>query len=513
MWWKIQIPKSLKKSRLHFEIKKWKTLEFPSTYNSLEMPIFLIATSIGANLNALAMDMVLAQALKSRGHNVKLLLCDGSLSACMNCEINKFRNVKEFIDSGPSKLCLHCKKIGKKVAAQNSVQVISIGSLQNSYSTVKHEDFSFESAVAGAKRFLASGNENSNDEFNMVLDRFVKASADSEQCFESIVTSQSIRAVIAHHGIYVPQGNIVRVCQQRNIPVITWNQAYRKGCYIFSLNDTYHKTLLKDFDWDRSLSSSEITTVREYLGSRDSGQNDWIRFGRTTASDSKSSQIAFTDNGYDLLLTNVSWDAQVHYDSNIFHSMFDWLRETILWYQANPSQNLIIRVHPAEKTGAIVSKEPVADWVTSEFGELPNNIQVIDALDEISTYLLIKNARIGLIYATKTGIEMAAQGKPIVVAGESWIRKKGFAYEPESQLEYIEFLEKNKLLNGLPSIDAERALRFAYYFFFERMVEIKSIKPLKNYPYARPVIDKEWESYDLGLLKVIQKIENGQDFN
>ena len=59
-------------------------------------PRILIVTSVGENLNALALDVVLAKALESRNAKVFILMCDGVLDACMNCEIQKFQSISDF---------------------------------------------------------------------------------------------------------------------------------------------------------------------------------------------------------------------------------------------------------------------------------------------------------------------------------------------------------------------------------------------------------------------------------
>ena len=44
--------------------------------------------------------------------------------------------------------------------------------------------------------------------------------------------------------------------------------------------------------------------------------------------------------------------------------------------------------------------------------------------EEVSTYALADASDAVIIYATKTGIELAARGIPVIVAGESWLRGK-----------------------------------------------------------------------------------------
>ena len=60
-----------------------------------------------------------------------------------------------------------------------------------------------------------------------------------------------------------------------------------------------------------------------------------------------------------------------------------------------------------------------------------------------------------IIYATKTGIELAARGIPVIVAGESWLRGKEIGFDCDDRQAY------DTLLAALPvghRLDAERTL-------------------------------------------------------
>ena len=59
------------------------------------------------------------------------------------------------------------------------------------------------------------------------------------------------------------------------------------------------------------------------------------------------------------LLTNVSWDAQLHYPANAFPSMLEWLVQTCEYFATRPDLQLLIRVHPAEISGFPVSRQPI----------------------------------------------------------------------------------------------------------------------------------------------------------
>jgi hypothetical protein len=500
------------KVRLKYEVFRWSLIlrEKNSTVSQVSRPLnILFATNIGENLNALALDITLARKLKQRGHKITFSLCDKSLPACMNCEINKFSSLNEFVENGSKKLCHSCVKTGTSVLtnAGLEIQYLKITTKKTPDSDQSH----LENATAGALRFLAIGSADREKRFSEVLSRYIQASIISEAALLEIMIKKKIDLVIAHHGIYVPQGNVVSVARKNNIQVITWSQAYRKKCYIFARNDTYHKTLLQLENWHRELSDLECKQTQEYLASRDVGDNDWIRFGKVNSNQSKNLPFDLMSRPTALLLTNVSWDAQIHYDSRIFSDMHEWIRETIYFFIKEPEVNLIIRIHPAEVTGRVKSRDMVYEWLISQFPNLPENIHVIRPEDSISTYSLFSRVNLGIVFATKAGVELAASGLPVIVAGESWIRNKGFTIDPSNRDEYLRtllaFKEDSKSLFTNP----KRALEFAHFFFFRLMIPISGIRQISHYPYARPATLAKNATRDPGLDYLINCIENNSD--
>ena len=347
-------------------------------------------------------------------------------------------------------------------------------------------------------RFLAIGRNSQESRFGEVVSKYVQASVISELAIQQIIVEKNIELVIAHHGIYVPQANVVSVARKNQIRTITWSQAYRKKCYIFAQNDTYHKSLLSLDNWNRELSIEEAKLTENYLASRDIGDNDWIRFARVNTNQSMNLPFDLNSRPTALLLTNVSWDAQIHYDSRVFDNMYDWLHETILFFESEPELNLIIRIHPAEITGRIKSRDQVDLWLKSNFPDLPANIHVIHPNDPISTYSLFSKVNLGLIFATKAGVEMAASGIPVVVAGESWIRNKGFSIDPKNKGEYLDVLRDFKSDASSLFVNQRRALEFAHFFFFRLMIPILSIRQISHYPYARPASLRNNQPKDSG---------------
>src|SRR5206468_215621 len=160
------------------------------------------------------------------------------------------------------------------------------------------------------------------------------------------------------------------------------------------------------------------------------------------------------------LLTNVMWDAQLHYPQNAFRDMWDWLVTTIRYFEKRPGLQLIIRVHPAELRGHIQSRQPIAEEIRRELGELPKNVYVIPPDSTISTYAVMTRCDTVLIYGTKTGVELTSLGVPVIVAGEAWIRNKGITIDARSRDHYLELLAMLPLGRRLDAATMLRAKKY-----------------------------------------------------
>jgi len=216
------------------------------------------------------------------------------------------------------------------------------------------------------------------------------------------------------------------------------------------------------------------------------------------------------------MLSNVIWDAQLHYRANAFPSMLDWVERTIRYFAKRPELQLIIRVHPAELSGGLPSRQLLLDEIRNRFSVLPPNIFIIPPQSKISTYVAMLQCNAVLIYGTKTGVELTSLGIPIIVAGEAWIRNKGLTFDSNSAEEYFKYLDQLPLRSRLPDDVVLRAKKYAFHFFFRRMIPLEFIVPqigssppfrfeLNNLKY----LDSEGCK---GLNVICEAILNGKEF-
>src|SRR5438477_480251 len=72
-------------------------------------PRVLMATAIGSYAHAVTLESALAVALTFRGAEVHALLCDGTMTACAECEASIYPDLEGFVEHGPSRdLCRDC---------------------------------------------------------------------------------------------------------------------------------------------------------------------------------------------------------------------------------------------------------------------------------------------------------------------------------------------------------------------------------------------------------------------
>ena len=221
---------------------------------------------------------------------------------------------------------------------------------------------------------------------------------------------------------------------------------------------------------------------------------DWIVFHRPTrqdpAGDRRSRSASIPSKPVIGLLTNVSWDAQLHYPANAFPNMLEWLVQTCEYFATRPDLQLLIRVHPAEISGFPPSRQPILAELRKRLPRLAPNIIVVPPESGLSTYALMSLCNSAIIYGTKMGVELTSVGLPVIVAGEAWIRNKGITLDASSPEEYFQLLSQLPFAERLSPPQLARARRYAYHFFFNRMIPLPFIEPKAGYPIYRLKLDR-----------------------
>lgn len=502
-----------------------------------DAPRVLVATSVGSWQHGIAVESLVAVALALRGAHVEFALCDGVLPACIAIKHGGVPPQRLLSLDRPPR-CPDCFAPGAATLAQTGLPVnrlsqgLSDGDREAARTLAASVPFREiagfaldgvrvgEHAMAGALRYLARGDLEAEPDGEAVLRRYLHAAILVALGMDRMLVERRIDAVVVNHGIYVPQGLVREAAARRGVRVVTWNPSYKKQTLIFSHDDSYHHTMISEDPavWeDLDLDERRAAALDAYLESRRRGTHDWIWFNKEVADDSRGQLAELGVDGRRplvTLLTSVVWDAQLHYESNAFPGMVDWVRFTIAWFATRPDLQLVVRVHPAEVTGSNPSRQRIGDEIARHFPRLPDNVAVVPPESDLSTYALLDRSNAVLIYSTKAGIESAARGLPTVVAGEAWIRGKGFSDDVATPAAYRKLLDRLPLDRRMPAEQVQRARRYAYHFFFRRMipVELIDVGEKGRFRFGFDSIDALRPGADAGIDVICRGILDGRPF-
>ena len=464
-------------------------------------PKVLLATAYGFGGAMLAVESIFAMALRMRGANPVSLRCDKVLPAC---EWNRFGNYSLPVEGFGPELTPRTQVETCRICTEwieNSLGLLPIREsaftnhlrgddlqratrLVDSLSWKDYKTFVYrgvrvgEHALASLMRTTLRGTPVDDAETRFLWRRYLISGILVVDLAERVYDEEQPDCVVAVHGVYVTHGILCEVARNRGISVVVYGIPYRKSTVLLSHGDTYHRTLVteptsvwEEMEW----TAERAAVIDEYLHSRRFGTKDQISYNGDPVEDRDS---LYGELGLDpakpviSLFTNVIWDAQLYHNYNAFENLLEWLYATVRYFATRPDLQLVVRVHPAEVKGPLSTNQPIAEELAREIPVLPANVKVIPAESRLSSYTLAEVSHAALIYGTKMGMEIAAIGTPLIVAGETLNRGKGYSYDVESPEEYFALLDRVQDLPRNSPEMVERARKYAYHFFYRQMIDL-----------------------------------------
>ena len=340
-----------------------------------------------------------------------------------------------------------------------------------------------EHAFSGTVRFFANGNPFNEVQYENIFKNYFASAVLSTELAYYVFVKYSIDVICAHHGIYVPQGPFVDVAKILNKRIITWNIGGQKKRLFFCDKDTYHKEFPKRKVKNYNISCKNKDKVQNYLLSRETGVNDWLKFHTADRGVIKPIEDIRQNNSNAKIIsmfTNVFWDAQLHFRENLFDNMLDWIIKTIQHIKDKENTYLMIREHPGEFKGQQVSRYMVSNFLLSN-NLLSDKIILIKSKDAVNSYQLAEESDFSLVYGSKMTHELSARGVKVIVAGDAWAKNKGFTIDPVSENEYYHAIDE--CLDGkalLKDNFKDLALAFCYEFYYEWSIKVDSLLNLND---------------------------------
>lgn len=460
-------------------------------------PRVLFGTMFGASFPTRAIDSIIAMALRMRGVKPWILACDMTLPGC---EWNVYgtaspRTDGEETPAGKHGRHYHCKACMLKLDESHRLPGLDRVSL-SAYTRPEdlpraealasevalHElrDFTYrdlnvgEHAYASLLRALMRGVPKDDEPTRFIARRLLSSAIllvdAGDRLFDHLRPDRFVAG-----EVYLTAGPLCELARRRGIHVVVHGQPYRKQTVWLSHDESYHRALIneKNDRWRHfDMSPERVRVADEYLESKHFVARDYTTYHVDSIQDEAKirAELGFDERPIVSLFTNVLWDAQLYYRFNVFPTMLDWLYETIRYFERRPDLQLAIRIHPAEAPGGLPTNQPLLPELERTFPTLPKNVALVRPESKVSSYVLGTMSSAALVYGARMGVELVMLGTPVVVAGEAFMRDKGFTLDPATREDYFAILERGASIQKPTAEERALARRWYYYYFFRMMM-------------------------------------------
>jgi hypothetical protein len=373
-----------------------------------------------------------------------------------------------------AKLNLVASRVNYSIIESNKEVSSIIQNLNNleSIFTFRLDDIDFGEIVKGVMFRYYKSLKFGKDSFD-VARNFLMTSLTNYFKVRELHSINKYQYIIFSHGIYCTWQPVVQFCKKNNIPFVCYDRAKVKGECNFNLNIPAPVWDISEA-WKRwrdySLNNNELEKVRNYLQERELQKGDVYAYNfkpRETDIKELKRRLDISENVTVVtIFTNLIWDAANVSRDIAFSSPLDCITKTIDYYSHRKDVHIVIRSHPAEKV--LGTKERYGELVRLQFSNvLPSNVTIIEPEDGINSFSVLELSDIGVVHTSTVGLEMAIEGKPVIVISETHYRDKGFTYDALNEEDYflkLDFLISSKELK-INQIDL--ALKYFYLMMFE----------------------------------------------
>ena len=415
-------------------------------------------------------ESMIGQALRLRGAQVTVLGCGGGLEICDRANTHE----------APPMPCRSCERYCRDAAAAHGFRRVTLsqfadGGDDGSWPELDELSIDELPGVRGeglplgelvdipVKWFLCAADQRGDPLAARTRRAFMRSARRVARAVHAALDEIEPDTVLVTNGLFLFEAVMWAACRARGIDVVTYERAFRKETLVFHRDaPAGHYDFASAWsDAKRPLTVAEERELDSYLDDRRAGRAfdqhwDW-----------RPPALPRTRGRMAVMFTNITWDSAVIGRDRAFASIEKWVSATIAWFGRSPDHTLVVRIHPSEiALPGKRSRDSLHDYIAREHPDLPANVVVIPPDDASSSYPLMDECDLGLVYTSTTGLELALAGKPVIVTGIPHYRGKGFTIDVDSASEYREALSGVMGGEVARSVDVELARRYAHFFFF-----------------------------------------------
>jgi hypothetical protein len=435
----------------------------------------------------LAIETVLAHAVRQRGGDPVFAYCGGRLPICDVMPAN----------AAPPMPCHSCREYASGAIAAAGFDSVALHDVMDVAMTVKIarkrvadlttvrecESYVAQDLPVGklvrvsVAWFLSRGSLPETPEVIETYRSFLVSGTVVARGLRAMLDRTGAERVFMLNGSFFAESIMAAMAATRGIPFATYEKGFIHDGIVVTPQAPASRLAIPGSAWEAArvthLTDAESVEIDTYLESRRRGAGTLDNFWRNRVEDVariRREQRLEAGRPLVVMFCNILWDSAVVGRDLAFPSMGDWVLGGIRWAGSHPEVDLVIRIHPAEVgLRNHPTRERMADHIAAHGGVLPQNVRVVQAEDPTSSYVFMDEADLGLVYTSTVGLELAARGVPVLVAADTHYRGRGFTIDPVNPGDY--WAAADSVLRSPPdgverTRISELARRYASLFFF-----------------------------------------------
>jgi hypothetical protein len=434
-----------------------------------------------------ALQAVLAKALEQRGASARFVLCRGGFSQC---------DFKPATDHHVTPaLCWRCRGFTDELLSRFELPHFGLDELdverlqahaasclaglgRKEYESFTYQGLPlFEWCLPSIRRTLLRGDAGSGPLSDAVVRGYLESGIVYVEVVRRLLDREQPDVCIVVNGLFHAERIFREIAHARGVRVVSYEQGWRPLSFHF-VEDAAAAHFPVDDLWqatrEHPLSDEQSKTVDTYLAERTKGGGVvsvyWPKMdGRREA---LSRRIGIDpDKPMAVLFPNITWDSATFRLDRAFSGLSQWIEATIHWFETQPDKQLVIRVHPAEvRLPMMESRDALEQRIRTAFPNLPANVRVVPADDPANSYELLAMSEAVLVYTSTLGMEAAAQGRRVLVAGTPHYAGRGFTDGVVTADDYGRNLTRAFDEPHLSEAQRDLARRYVYLLIYNYMI-------------------------------------------
>lgn len=451
----------------------------------------LIWSITSGAIHLLNRDLYWGLLARNHGYDVTMVLCDGSLGACI---------LNSAFDNKPPeqwhRTCRNCRMIGEKSLKAAQIPFVLLGDVLTSTDHKEAESFALnfdattylhkefhqiqagKYAVAALGRYGRSPYPVALERYGELLPRFVKAGCLSTIATERLLEAHDPALVITGHRTYVEWGPAWDVMAYREQAIMMCQPGIVEGHVVMKVfHDDYTNGsyTLPHAEWEeckrQGVGVVKARELESFVSRYKAGMGLREKFfdAKMPERDELRKELGITgDKPVWCIYTHLVWDAQMS-DDMVYPDISTWLLETCRIITEATDVHWIIKVHPSEYHNS--TEFGAQQELDAFFADgLPDHITVYPSESRVNSYHLHELVDGGVTVRGTVGMELTMMGKPVILCSEGHYYGKGFTVDCTTEAQYRHALQNAASIPKLTKEEQALAKNYAHNFFVDRQI-------------------------------------------